>query len=88
MTERDIFTICLQFTDPDARSAYVAQACGGDEHLRRRVEILLRLYDRADDFLARPAVAQIADALSRLRRSADPSPYPGRTRPNGDTAIH
>jgi hypothetical protein len=88
MTEKDIFKVALQFTDPDARSAYVAQACGSDEHLRRRVEILLRLHDRADNVLGRPAVEQIADALSRLGRSTAPSPRPGRSRPSGDTAIH
>jgi hypothetical protein len=88
MTEKEIFAVALQFTDPDARSAYVAQACGDDEHFQRRVEILLRLYDRADNFLGRPAVEQIADALSRLRRSADPSPRPGRRPQSGDTAIY
>src|SRR5215831_6021652 len=67
MTQQDIFTAALQITDPDGRAAYLAQACGGDAELRRRVEILLRTHEGAGDFLARPAVEQLA---------GDPSPRP------------
>jgi hypothetical protein len=88
MTEKEIFTVALQLTDPDERSAYLTRVCRGDAQLRRRVEILLRLHDRADNFLGRTAVEQIADALSRLGRSTDPSPRPGRGHQSGDTAIH
>jgi hypothetical protein len=88
MPEKDIFITALQITEPDARSAYLAQACGGDAQLRRRIEVLLRAYERTGDFLSRSAVEQIADALNRLSRSTDPCPHPGRSRPNGDTAIH
>jgi hypothetical protein len=70
MTQQDIFTAALQITDPDARSAYLTQACGGDAELRRRVEILLRTHASAGDFLARPAVEQLAGAQS---------PRPGET---------
>src|SRR6516225_2717207 len=62
MTQQDIFTAALQLTDPDGRAAYLAQACGGDAELRRRVEVLLRAHDSAGDFLARPAVEQLAAA--------------------------
>ena len=48
MTQQDIFTAALQITDPDGRAAYLAQACGGDAGLRRRVEVLLRTQDVAD----------------------------------------
>src|SRR6516162_878817 len=61
MTQQDIFTAALQLTDPDGRAAYLAQACGGDAELRRRVEVL-RAHDSAGDFLARPAVEQLAAA--------------------------
>jgi serine/threonine protein kinase len=60
MTQQDIFTAALEITDPDGRSAYLAQACGGDADLRRRVEILLQTHESAGDFLARPAVEQLA----------------------------
>src|SRR5262249_56353911 len=69
MTQQDIFTAALQITDRDGRAAYLAEACGGDGELRRRVEILLRTHESAGDFLARPAVEQLA---------ADPPPRPAR----------
>src|SRR5262245_61393972 len=62
MTQQDLFTAALRITDPDERSAYLAQACGGDAELRRRVEILLRTHDGAGAFLARPAAEQLAGA--------------------------
>jgi hypothetical protein len=49
MTQQDIFTAALQITDPDARSVYLAQACGGDAGLPRRVEILLKTHESAGD---------------------------------------
>jgi hypothetical protein len=64
MTQQDIFTAALQITDADARSDYLAQACGGDADLRRRVEVLLQTHDSAGDFLVRPAVEQLAGAPS------------------------
>jgi WD40 repeat protein/tRNA A-37 threonylcarbamoyl transferase component Bud32 len=69
MTQQDIFTAALLITDPEGRAAYLAQACGGDAELRRRVETLLRTHEGAGDFLARPAVEQLA---------GDPSPRPAR----------
>jgi hypothetical protein len=88
MTEKDIFTVALQLTEPEARSAYLTQACRGDAELRRRVEILLRTYDRLENFMARSPVEKLADALVRLGRLTDPGPHPGRKRRSGDTAIH
>jgi tRNA A-37 threonylcarbamoyl transferase component Bud32 len=62
MTQQDIFTAALQITDPHGRAAYLAQACAGDAELQRQVEVLLRTHDNAGDFLARPAVEQLAAA--------------------------
>ena len=31
MSERDIFTAARQMTDPAARSAYLDEACGGED---------------------------------------------------------
>ena len=42
------------------RDAFVADACGDDEALRREVESLLAAHDRADDFLERPAAELVA----------------------------
>jgi tRNA A-37 threonylcarbamoyl transferase component Bud32 len=60
MMQQDIFTAALQIPDADERAAYLAQAYGGDAELLRRVEILLRAYEGAGDFLARPALEQLA----------------------------
>src|SRR5215203_1457744 len=49
-------------TDRMRRDAVVADACGGDDTLRREVESLLAAHDRAsgDDFLGRPAAEALA----------------------------
>jgi len=41
---------------PDARAAFLAQACGGDRSLRAEVESLLRAHEQAGSFAERPAV--------------------------------
>ncbi|MGH7650259.1 MAG: protein kinase domain-containing protein [Gemmatimonadaceae bacterium] len=41
--------------EPALRDAFVAQACGDDEEIRREVSSLLAAHDRAGDFLDRPA---------------------------------
>jgi eukaryotic-like serine/threonine-protein kinase len=54
MNERDIFTAALQHDGQAARAAYLDQACGSDAALRKRVEILLQVYDQAGSFLEGP----------------------------------
>jgi serine/threonine protein kinase/cytochrome c-type biogenesis protein CcmH/NrfG len=41
---------------PKERSAFLAQACGDDEELRREVESLLAYEDRAENFIEEPAL--------------------------------
>ena len=64
MSERDIFIAALQKENPAERSAYLEQACSGDDALRRRVEVLLQVYEQAGSFLERaaPNPAGTADA--------------------------
>jgi len=52
--------------DPARRDAVVADACAGDDALRREVESLLAAHDRAagDDFLERPAVEVLGAAAA------------------------
>src|SRR5262249_32149953 len=57
MSERDLFIAALERDDPAERDAYVAQACGSDADLRRRVERLLRLHGEAGSFLEPPPAA-------------------------------
>ncbi|MGH7694336.1 MAG: hypothetical protein ACRENH_05120, partial [Gemmatimonadaceae bacterium] len=44
------------------RDAFIAEACGENEELRREVASLLAAHDPADDFLERPAAEVFADA--------------------------
>jgi hypothetical protein len=60
MKQQVVFTAALQIPDPDDRAAYLAQACGGDAELLRRVERLLQAHDGAGDFLARPVLELLA----------------------------
>ncbi|MGE0132973.1 MAG: protein kinase [Blastocatellales bacterium] len=45
---------------PEARAAYLAQACAGDEKLRREVESLLAEEDLVGDFMGAPALKDAA----------------------------
>jgi serine/threonine protein kinase len=50
---------------PEARGSFVAAQCGADESLRLEVERLIASHSQADneDFIAGPAVAEVADLL-------------------------
>jgi eukaryotic-like serine/threonine-protein kinase len=50
--------------EPARRDAFVAEACGDDEELRREVASLLAAHDRAGDFLERPASAVLAGGIA------------------------
>jgi WD40 repeat protein/serine/threonine protein kinase len=49
-----IFIAALDKGSPDARAAYLEEACGGDEDLRRRVERLLNAHPKAGSLLINP----------------------------------
>jgi len=51
--EVTIFTAALKVS-PQERDAFLARLCGGDENLQRKVEALLRAYDRLGNFLEDP----------------------------------
>ena len=54
-SEDEIFHIARGITDPETRSAYLNQACGGDASLFERIVELLRVTeDDADSFLENP----------------------------------
>jgi serine/threonine protein kinase len=56
VTEREIFFKALEMTTPEARAAYLQDACGRDGTLRRRVEELLKEHFSNDSLLAGPAL--------------------------------
>jgi hypothetical protein len=51
MTEATIFIAALEKSTEAERAAFLADACAGDERLRRRVEALLRAHAQPDDLL-------------------------------------
>jgi hypothetical protein len=51
--------------DRDARPAFLAKACAGDEDMRREVESLLVQADQDESFLESPAIEVAAGALAR-----------------------
>ncbi len=51
--ELAVFTEALKVPLQD-RFAFLVDACGGDEDLRRKVEALLKAYDRIGNFLEEP----------------------------------
>src|SRR5262245_3114462 len=55
MNERDLFAAARAKTDPAAREAFLAEACGGDAALRSRIERLLRADREIDSLLDVPA---------------------------------
>ena len=59
--EETIFNAAVELP-PDKRGAYLDLACGKDEALRRRIEVLLRAEDEADPFFRKgPLCAAIGD---------------------------
>jgi hypothetical protein len=51
MTEATIFIAALDKPTEAERAAFLAEACAGDERLRRRVEALLRAHAEPDEIL-------------------------------------
>jgi len=44
--ERDVYLEAVEFEDPGKRANFLDRACDGDEHLRSRVDTLLRIVGR------------------------------------------
>jgi hypothetical protein len=61
MTEQEIFLAALD-KDPAEQTAFLDEACAGNETLRRGVETLLRLHAEPHRFLEVPVVEQLAAA--------------------------
>ena len=54
----------------EGRATFLAEACAGDEGLRREVESLLAYEDRAEDFIESPALEVAAEMLAVGRGAA------------------
>jgi serine/threonine protein kinase len=54
LDEEAIFNLARQIASPEARAAYLQQACGENEALRARVQALLAVHEQEKSFLAAP----------------------------------
>src|SRR5262245_48397702 len=57
MSERSVFLAALDIGDLETRRAFLAEACRGNDELRKRVEELLATAGRVGGFLAQPHLA-------------------------------
>src|SRR6266568_769656 len=66
-----VFTEALRLP-PEERDRYLNEACKGDGEFRRRVEALLQAYEKAGDFLGRPAADRPAKAAQTFPAGEKP----------------
>ena len=64
MDEQAIFLQAIEFENTDEQSAFLDQACGADTYLRRHLDELLAVRDRAGSFMEAPAVPNVASHRS------------------------
>src|SRR4051812_30751116 len=77
MSEEEIFFEALQITTPEARAAYVQEACGQDRTLRRKLEELLKEHFSNDSLLAGPALEGERPTI-KLELTPEAAPTLGR----------
>src|SRR4051794_15326956 len=76
MNDETLFHLALERPIGE-RSAFLEEACAGDEAVRRRVGALLRSHETPDSFLAGPAVTPGTDSLRGLTAGGDGPERPG-----------
>src|SRR5262249_54427223 len=57
----EIYFAAVEYEDPAARAAYLAEACGSDTELRRQMERLLDARAERGSFLESPALGSTID---------------------------
>src|SRR5262249_2840385 len=75
---KEIFLAAVEKPDPAERDAYLREACGQDEELRRQVDALLGKHAQAGSFLESPAprpVATVDEPPSGERPGPGIGPY-------------
>ena len=75
MNEESIFSAALEKPLPE-RAGYLAQACGQDETMRKRLEGLLAASAKVGDFMASPAAAPASDPAATQALSTPPDSVP------------
>jgi hypothetical protein len=83
MNEETIFAAALEKPAAE-RAAYLAEACGGDEPLRRRLEVLLAASEKVGNFMANPAVRTAVDPDAT--KALSPSAVGGNSGPGAKAA--
>src|SRR5947207_3315041 len=63
--EESLFEAARSLPDPARRNAFLAEACGNDAALRKKIEELLTACERADEFFAGCAPALRPSAVIR-----------------------
>src|SRR5262245_36178176 len=63
--ERELFLEALEKGDARERSAFLDEACGANQDLRRKVDELIRQTDGGGDFLEKPAMAPATAAEAK-----------------------
>jgi formylglycine-generating enzyme required for sulfatase activity/tRNA A-37 threonylcarbamoyl transferase component Bud32 len=77
---KEIFNAALQL-NPDERLPFIRAKCGADGELFSEVESLLSYLDRAESFLERPAVEEIAEDAETEKNIFDKLPPPRQIGP-------
>ena len=78
LNEEQIFKIAREIAAPDARIAYLQQACGDDAALHQRIVALLKVAEEEPSFLEKPptgCAATSAGELIRERPGTQIGPY-------------
>lgn len=60
MTEEELFQAALDKVTTSEREAFLREACGPDDSLRRRVDALLAAHDQPDSLFQQPPLAPLA----------------------------
>jgi serine/threonine protein kinase len=72
LDEEEIFHVARKISDTEALSKYLDQICAGDQALRERVEALLDIHGREENFLkSLPESAATVDHTSLTERPGD-----------------
>src|SRR5438552_2225323 len=74
---KEIFLAALEKPDPAQRQAFLREACGPDEELRRQVEALLGQHEQASGFLESPPAGLEQTVKSDRGEAAPPGPAAG-----------
>ena len=72
--EESLFNEAMALPTPEARAAFLRDACAGDDQLRQRVEALLQAAQPTNDFLEAPASGARTFLSASPGPAASPSP--------------